>query len=230
MEPRIGLRQLPGPAGLLRHGHLFTIGLLAIVAIGVSGCGSEPGDGKLNGMTRNPPTVVGSASLPQGNPLSTNQAGSLAGPADGYTLVYFGYTYCPDVCPTTLADLRLALEELDEAERERIHVAMVTVDPKRDTFEVLNDYLAHFFPRADFSTLRTTDRDRLAGVERRFGASHRLGRPDEEGNYDVSHTAQLYAVDRNGEVAVEWPFGTEAEAIASDLELLLARTRDGAGA
>ena len=230
MELRPRWQLLPVRAGSIRTARLLTIGLFAVVVALAAGCGSGSEGGKLNGMTRNPPSQVGSSSLPQGNPESEIPKGTLAGPEDGLTLVYFGFTYCPDVCPTTLADLRLALEDLDEEERARTHVAMVTVDPERETFGVLNGYLAHFFPESDFSTLRTTDRTRLARVERLFGASHRLGKPDREGNYDVSHTAQLYAVDQRGTVAVEWPFGTEAGAIASDLELLLERADDRPGA
>lgn len=229
-EPQTVRRHLPGLAGPIRKGRLIAIALLVIAAGSQTGCGSDPAAGELNGMTRNPPSEVGSSKLPQGNPRSELAEGSLAGPAGGLTLVYFGFTYCPDVCPTTLADLRLALEELDEDERARTHVAMVTVDPERDSFEVLNGYLSHFYPETDFSTLRTTDRDLLARVERRFGASHRIGKPDSEGDYDVSHTAQLYAVDQDGTVLVEWPFGTEPAAIAADLELLLSRTGDGIGA
>lgn len=229
-EPRKARRHLPGLAGPIRNGRLIVIALLAVAASGLAGCGSEPGAGELNGMTRNPPSEVGSSKLPQGNPKSEMAEGRLVGPAGGLTLVYFGFTHCPDVCPTTLADLRLALEELDRDERARTHVAMVTVDPQRDSFEVLNGYLGHFYPETDFSTLRTTDRDLLTRVERRFGASHRIGKTDQEGNYDVSHTAQLYAVDQDGTVLVEWPFGTEPAAIASDLELLLSRGGDGIGA
>ena len=228
--PLIRRRVLPGRAGLIRTGLLLPIGLIAIVAVLATGCGSGSRNGELKGMTRNPPTEVGSPSLPQGNPESGIPDGSLVGPAGGYMLVYFGFTYCPDVCPTTLADLRLALEELDGDRRARTHVAMVTVDPGRDTFEVLNDYLGHFFPESDFSTLRTTDRARLARVEGKFGASHRIGKPDPDGEYDVSHTAQLYAVDENGKVAVEWPFGTEPAPISADLDLLLERMDDGSGA
>ena len=72
--------------------------------------------------------------------------------------------------------------------------------------------------------MRTTDSERLRAAERRFGASHRIGRTDSEGNYDVDHTAQLYAVDESGTVAVEWPFGTAASAIEADLRELLRRS------
>lgn len=200
---------------------------MVLIGTVAGGCGGTDGTGELNGMTRNPPNRVGDARLPQVNPASENRRGSLTGSDGGLNLVYFGFTSCPDVCPTTLADLRLALEELDEEERSRVQVSMVTVDPGRDSAKVLNGYLGHFFPRNRFSAFRTSDEGLLEEVEGRFGASHRIGRPDSEGDYDVSHTAQLYAVDEDGTVAVEWPFGSEPSAIASDLEQLLRQTAGG---
>ena len=85
--------------------------LVAVLsALAFTGCGLDEGQGELNGMTRQPQTEVGKVSLPNVNPESSNQKGVLRGSGDGLMLVYFGYTDCPDVCPTTLADLRLALE------------------------------------------------------------------------------------------------------------------------
>lgn len=201
-----------------------------LVASVASGCstGDQAGE-ELKGMTRNPPNAIGDLRLPQVNPASENRTGSLSGPDGGLMLVYFGFTYCPDVCPTTLADLRLALEELDEGERSRVRFSMVTVDPRRDTAAVLNDYLGHFFERESFSAMRTGDPTELRAAERRFGASHRIGEPDADGDYDVDHTAQLYAVNEDGVVAVEWPFGTEPSVMASDLKELLRRSEAGSG-
>lgn len=191
-------------------------------ALAFAGCSSDEDPGELNGMTRQPQTEVGNVSLPNVNPESSNAEGVLKGSGDGLMLVYFGYTDCPDVCPTTLADLRLALEDLDPDERERIQIGMVTVDPKRDTARVLNGYLGHFFPEATVSSFRTTDTRKLKQVENLFGASHRIGKADSDGRYDVDHTALTYAVDSEGVVQVEWPFGTSPEDINSDLGRLLA--------
>lgn len=136
-------------------------------------------------------------------------------------LVFFGYTFCPDVCPTTLADLRLALAELTPQERRLVEVAMVTVDPERDTAKVLNQYVGHFFPGDSFAAFRTDDPGRLAQVEDQFKAAHELGKPKADGSYEVAHTAQVYAVDDRGVVRLEWPFGSGSEAIAADIRLLL---------
>jgi protein SCO1/2 len=190
-------------------------------ALALAGCSSDEGPGELKGMTRQPQTVVGNVSLPNVNPESSNKKGVLKGTDEGLMLVYFGYTDCPDVCPTTLADLRLALEDLDEDQRKRIQIGMVTVDPRRDTARVLNGYLGHFFPASAVSSFRTTDGRELKRVEDLFGASHRIGKADSEGRYDVDHTALTYAVDSSGVVEVEWPFGTDPQDIGSDLDQLL---------
>jgi protein SCO1 len=204
----------------------IAVALVTAVLIGGCGAGGDSGTAapdseQFAGMTRNPPLKVDGASLPNVNPDRKNRDRGFRAEKDGLMLAYFGYTFCPDVCPTTLADLRLALAELDPDERDRVEVAMTTVDPERDTAKVLDGYLGHFFPKGSFAAFRTTDADRLARVEREFNAAHEIGPRDEDGSYEVSHTAQIYAVDENGTVRVEWPFGTGQEEIAGDLKRLL---------
>jgi protein SCO1/2 len=206
----------------------LVVSLIAVLsALAFVGCGSGEDQGALKGMTRQPPMEVGNVSLPNVNPDSSNRNGVLRGSGDGLMLVYFGYTDCPDVCPTTLADLRLAMEDLDQKDRSRLQVGMVTVDPKRDTARVLNGYLGHFFPVSAVSSFRTTDAKRLERVEKLFGASHRIGKADREGRYDVDHSAITYAVDSDGVVQVEWPFGTSPDDINSDLDRILAEQSVG---
>ncbi len=205
----------------MRGSRLVAILVVAVSALVIAGCSSEDSQEPLNGMTRQPQLEVGNVSLPNNNPKSENTAGTFKASDDGLMLVYFGYTGCPDVCPTTLADVRLALEEMDQEQRDRVRVGMVTVDPKRDTAEVLNGYLGHFFPETDFSSFRTTDSAELAKVEKTFGASHRIGKPHKDGSYDVDHSALTYAINSDGVVEVEWPFGTPAENMRSDMEQLL---------
>lgn len=195
---------------------------LACTAFAVTGCGSSDDGPQLNGATRTPPSKVGALRLPD-----AHQAGSPETPMrpdKGLLLVYFGYTSCPDVCPTTMADLGAAMKQLTPSERAKVQIGMVTVDPKRDTGKVLSSYVSHFFPGTTVHAYRTETPAQLARAERTFGASHELGTPDSEGNYDVTHTAQVYAVDRTGTVRVEWPFGTKPEPIAQDLRTLLQRS------
>ena len=139
---------------------------------------------------------------------------------DGEVLiVYFGFTSCPDICPTTLADLKSALSIVEE-QAGNVSVAMVTIDPERDSAEALVDYVQWFIPGAH--ALRTEDPMALKAAGDAFGAEFSIVRTS-DANVEVLHTAYLYAVDETGKVVATWPFGAEPDAIASDTASLLAR-------
>lgn len=143
----------------------------------------------------------------------------------GLLVVYFGYTSCPDVCPTSMSDLKSAKRDLG-ALGDKVAIAMVTVDPARDTPEVLNSYLAHFFN--SYHALRTEDMATLKSAETAFGASSAItAKPD--GTYDVSHSAAAYGVDSRGNLIIEWPFGTKGEQMATDIRILLGEELGGTG-
>jgi len=177
----------------------------------------------LAGVVREPPPVVSDSTLPEVVDVETGETADFAmqAPASGeLLLMYFGYTSCPDVCPTTMADVRAALEALGP-DADRVSVAMATVDPERDTGEVLDGYLRFFVPE-NSHILRTEDFDQLHEVEDVFGASSRLIPHDDGEGYDVEHTGTLYVINGDGELVLEWPFGSVgADQIASDLQHLL---------
>ncbi|NHZ71110.1 MAG: redoxin domain-containing protein [Proteobacteria bacterium] len=135
---------------------------------------------------------------------------------EGALVVYFGFTSCPDVCPTTLADLRTALEGVDSA--ENVDVAMVTVDPERDGEQTMQAYLAAFFP--DGYPLRTDDQSELTAATDAFGVTYSINKLT-DGSTQVFHTAYLYAIDDDGMIRQAWPFGTEFTVIREDLNTLL---------
>jgi protein SCO1/2 len=212
----------PITAGRVRA-RVLAAALTGVACLALAGCG-DAGDEQLNGAERTPPSQVGGVTLPDHENGAAKARPAAMRAQDGLLLVYFGYTSCPDICPTSMADLGAAIERLPQEQRRRLEVGMVTVDPKRDTGTVLNGYLGHFFPGVRTHAYRTTDTAELARAEEAFGASHELGEPDAEGAYEVSHTAQIYAVDRTGTVVVEWPFGAKPEDIADDVRTLLDRT------
>lgn len=198
---------------------------LVIATATAAGCGGgRDGDHttSLRGFTRTPAPQVGHLSLPDVAPPSSGAPMRLRAGAGRLLLVYFGYTSCPDVCPTTFADVRAAIGQLPAALRGQVAVALVTVDPARDTAKAMNRYMSHFF--AGWHALRTTDAAALRRVEQAFGARHERERPRADGTYAVSHTALLYAVDEHGAIRVEWPFGTPPADIAPDLRTLLTGT------
>lgn len=139
--------------------------------------------------------------------------------ADGkILLVYFGYTNCPDVCPTTLSEVKRIRRDLGE-DAGRVEVAMVTVDPARDTAEVLTGYLGHFFD--DAHALRTDDPAVLAAATAAVGGTVTTRPTTDAEHYTVDHVATLFAVDPSGVVVAEWPFGTPATSIEQELRNVL---------
>lgn len=133
-------------------------------------------------------------------------------------LIGFGYTYCPDVCPTTLADLALVRKKLG-ADAERVQVIYITVDPERDTVERLRAYMNAF----DKTFLGLTGSpEQLAGVRKGYGISTRKTVMDKKsGAYLVHHSASVHVIDGAGYLRIIAPFGTSVEDMAHDVKLLL---------
>jgi protein SCO1/2 len=207
---------------------LVGLGLVGLL-VAASACGAddasvtgteetvESADGALNGLVRPEPLQVGAITLPDVT-VGTPEAPFAFKAAPGELLIaYFGYTSCPDVCPTTLADLKVAREELG-ADADKVDLAMVTVDPERDTAAVLSGYLGSFADR--YHAIRTTDPAALQAAEDAFGSSSSVTIAD-DGKVEVAHSATTYVVDENGVVLVEWPFGLGSAEMAADLRALL---------
>lgn len=190
------------------------IGLLCTaVALMASACGGDSPDG-LAGMVREPNPFVGDVALPD---TANDDVDFPTTAADGEILVvYFGYTTCPDVCPTTMADLRSALGDLGD-DAERVSVAMVTIDPNRDTPDKLANYVHAFFD--DGHSLRSEDAEVLKQAADAYGASFSVAARD-DGLFDVEHSAFLYVVDSTGHLVVQWPFGMDSEDMAKDLRYI----------
>ncbi|MCO5968383.1 SCO family protein [Actinoallomurus soli] len=146
------------------------------------------------------------------------------------TLVYFGYTHCPDVCPTTMADLAGALRLMTPAQRARIAVVFITTDPWRDTPKVIRSWLASFNPSfigltGDYSTIEAAAKS--VGVP--------LEQPKRTGaDYEVDHGAEVMPFGTDHLAHVLWTAGVSSRDYASDLTKLLARmpaaTAKGGGA
>ncbi|MFG6667807.1 SCO family protein [Halomonas sp. HNIBRBA4712] len=162
---------------------------------------------------------------PRGGPIamaSTDGAFSLANlDEDQIAVVTFGYTYCPDVCPITLAIKRQALEQFDEATRERIVPVMVTVDLERDTLARMREYMEAF--GSEFVGLVGSPGE-LADVAERYGVVwQRVESPDSRLAYTVDHTAGLFLVDREGEILEQVLYSPTPSALVSALERELSR-------
>ena len=195
--------------------------ILAAVAALVSGalvaCGEDKTAKVLSGYQLTPPPSVGSLALPDASANGVDFA--FAAATGSLLIVYFGYTQCPDVCPTTLNEVKLALKHLD-ANASKVELAMISIDPVRDSGNLLTNYVESFVPGSH--ALRTDDETLLRSVAKRFGAAYSIT-SDAQGNEKVSHSGNLYVVDQAGTVVLEWPFGLKADAIATDLEILFGK-------
>ena len=132
-------------------------------------------------------------------------------------LLYFGYTTCPDVCPTTLAELHKARQLLGKR-ADQVQVFMITVDPERDTLKVLADYIPHF--DSSFIGLTGTT-EQIAAVATYYGIFYEKKEGTSALGYLVDHTSTVMALDRQGYLRVVFPFGATAADIAADLDYLL---------
>jgi protein SCO1/2 len=149
---------------------------------------------------------------------SAGQMRSLADFRGKVVSLFFGYTSCPDVCPTTLAEMREVKAALG-ADGERLQVVFVTVDPERDTGEVLGRYVSAFDP--GFVGLGGTPAD-IAAMAREFRIVYEKVPGKEPGSYTLNHTAGSYVFDPQGRLRLFLRHGQGTQPIVEDIRLLLA--------
>lgn len=133
-------------------------------------------------------------------------------------LLFFGYTSCPDVCPTTLAELNRALEELGSNEADEIQVIFITVDPERDDATRVQEYVNHF--NRGFMGLSGTEPE-LAKVWNQYGIFREIVDGNSAAGYLVNHTARVTLIDKEGNLRVSFAFETPVEDIVHDLKLVI---------
>ena len=131
-------------------------------------------------------------------------------------LVFFGYTHCPDTCPTTLNELALALDKLGP-QRDRFGIVLISVDPERDTPEILKSYVASFDGPIVALTGTPDAVAQAAKAYRVYYAKH----PRPDGGYDMDHSAVIYVMDPEGHFTATFTPDSPAEAIAQRLQKLL---------
>jgi cytochrome oxidase Cu insertion factor (SCO1/SenC/PrrC family) len=132
-------------------------------------------------------------------------------------LLFFGYTYCPDICPTELANLAAVFDGL-KGEADRVQGLFISLDPKRDTPEVLHDYVAYF--SKDLLGL-TGSEDEVAQVARQYRVKYQ--RHDKQGGgYSIDHSANLYVINSSGRLTAVVPYGMPPEHLLNLVRGLLA--------
>ena len=133
-------------------------------------------------------------------------------------LVFFGYSYCPDVCPTTLSKLSSVTRRLGE-DRPKVKTLYISVDPERDTPEVLKADLDQF----DLDALGLTgSREEVDQVVKQFGAKYEIvPTPESAAKYTVSHSTTLYALDAKGRVRLLFPYEATVDEIVAGIKRIL---------
>jgi len=129
-----------------------------------------------------------------------------------WLLIYFGYTHCPDACPTALNDLSLALDKLGDKRRDMAPL-FITIDPDRDTADVMKDYAASFAP--DIVGL-TGSAEQITKAEKEFrvyAAKH----PTKDGGYDMDHSSIIYVMDPTGRFVTNFTHETDPDQMAAKL-------------
>jgi len=156
-----------------------------------------------------------------GKPLSlTDHTGKLRNMNDfkgKVVVLFFGYTHCPDVCPTTMSDLKQTMKLLGDKAND-VQVLFVTVDPERDTQEVLAQFVPGFDAR--FIGLRGTVAEVAANLSEYKVYAAKVSEPGKSG-YTMDHSAGLYVFDKTGAPRIYLGYGEKPENIAHDLQLLL---------
>ena len=145
------------------------------------------------------------------------QPRSLKDFAGKVVVLFFGYTQCPDVCPTSMTDLA-EVKKLLGADGDKVQGLFVTIDPERDTPEVLKAYMANFDPT--FLALYTTP-DKLALIAKDYKIYYKKVEGKTPTSYTMDHSAGSYIYDTQGRLRLYTRYGSGAAAMASDIKLLL---------
>ena len=133
-------------------------------------------------------------------------------------LIFFGYTSCPDVCPTTLSKLSEVTKRLGP-DAKLVKTLYITVDPGRDTPEVMKDDLSNFDVDALGLTGTKAEIDKVVAL---YGAQYEIiPLPDSAAKYAVAHTATLYALDTDGRTRLEFPYDAKVDDIVAGLKAIL---------
>jgi protein SCO1/2 len=133
-------------------------------------------------------------------------------------VVFFGYTQCPDVCPTTLFELKKVMELLGP-ESNQVQVAFITLDPARDTLELLGKYVPSFDSR--FIGLRPQTQEALESVVKGYKIVYQKVPSKDPNNYTIDHTAGSYVIDKNGNLRLFVKHNQGEQVLADDLKKLI---------
>jgi len=130
-----------------------------------------------------------------------------------FMLVFFGYTYCPDICPAELQVVAAALDELGDKSKD-IQPIFITVDPERDTVEQMGEYVENFHPT---QVGLTGSAEEIAKVAKAYRVYYARVEDGGDGDYLMDHSSILYLMDRDGRFVTHFNYGTDAKALSKAL-------------
>lgn len=190
--------------------------LLSIIVLLLAGCNNY----QFHGVPYDSPQTA-----PAINGVDQNGANfSLDSLQGNVVLLFFGYTNCPDVCPTTLAELRQLRSQI-ASKADKVKVVYVTVDPERDTTARLKEFLAAFDPTFTGVHINSID---LEAVKQAYGVTAEkvyYDAQDPSKGYSVDHTARTYLIGPRGRLVTSYPYQTPVENIQKDVEYLLTQVK-----
>lgn len=163
------------------------LGLLAAAAL--AGCSHDSAPWQLTDVTGHLPDLSFSLTADDGKPVTGATFKGMT------SLVYFGYTHCPDVCPETMARLMQVLEKLGP-DAQHVRILFITVDPARDTAKALHDYLGAF--DAEHARGLTGTDSQIESMARKYRVAYQMEKRDPNGDYEVTHSSAVYVFDSNG--------------------------------
>jgi len=134
------------------------------------------------------------------------------------SLIYFGYTFCPDVCPTSLLLMETAVDKLGPDAAKKVNLVFITIDPERDTQKLIKDYVTNFGPT--FIGLTGTP-DQVTAAARAYRVYYQKVPGKDGAPYLMDHSSIVYLLDRNGRFITHFTHEAKAEAIAAGVERLL---------
>jgi protein SCO1/2 len=202
--------------------HLL-LGAAAVMAMPLAGC-EKQGAGSSQGPSGASASFRGTdiTGADYGNGLSlpdhNGQVRTMKDFKGKVTVVFFGFTQCPDVCPSTMAELAQVKKALGP-DGDRLQGVFITVDPERDTPELLKSYMSGFDP--SFVALRGT-LEQTAATAKAFKVFFSKTKGTSEGSYGIDHTAGSYVFDADGKARIFVRYGTGIEALTADIKTLLA--------
>ena len=154
----------------------------------------------------------------------TGQTWQAAHPQGRWQLVFFGFTYCPDVCPTTLADLAGMLERFESQPTTAPEVVFISVDPGRDSLQRLDDYVGHFH---DDIVGVTGARDQIDTLTQALGIAYTLHEPGADGQYAVDHSSAILLLDPQGQLQALWQPPHGRSVLAEEFKIIRQRVNAG---